>query len=315
LSKRISKQKKLFESEETKMKRILCVLFATFLMSSAFAQQPRPQLDQPLRQRLGADIPIMHADEDRFLFFQLPARAADGPQKVDFIVHEGSRIYVAERFTLDHDAAHPSPSVQFLSREPAQLKKLLRLARKDDRRLKLAVMVNGQIIREFSFAEFLAYNDKLKHDPGFYPVRINPRVSVFRQPKGQDSSPQAQDLTCTQECDVWYEQCAEAACGDPQSICSECYTDWKNCRDSCPPPPPQPCTPSSYTTREAYFVGSYSLPWICSWNYDGSYTWHYGTRFVYQIDTVLHTTCPDGSSVIDTYYDYFDDYYDTGTPC
>jgi hypothetical protein len=299
-------------------------------MSSTFAQQaPLPtrdlQTQASLRQRLGEDIPTMPASEDQFLFFQLPAnRSVEGPQQIDFIVHEGSAIYLAERFTLAPVDEHPSPSVQFLSREPAQLKKLVRLAKKGGHRLSLAVMVDGQIIREFPFDEFLAYNKELKQQQDFHPVHINPKVVVFR-PKAkteEGSRLRSEDLTCTQECDLVYEDCAQQECGDPMSICGPCYSQWVECRNACPPPPPPPCTPSSSISIQRFFLGVYYFQPECTWNYSGGNTWHYTKLYIYQENTILHTVgCrEDGTTftsdeVIDTQYIYIIEDVNTGQPC
>ena len=109
----------------------------------------------------------------------------------------------------------------------------------------LMIRAGGQVIREFTFDEFLAYNGKLKQDPGFHPVHVNTQVTLFKWPyaKGTGSSGiHAEDLTCTQECDLQYGACAQDACGDPQSICGPCLDAWQSCRDACP----QVCVPYSY---------------------------------------------------------------------
>lgn len=313
------------------MKRLFIMLFATCLISNTFAQQASPpsrelQNSASFRQKLGVDIPVTPAPENQFLFFQLPAsRSVEGARKIDFIAHEGSAIYVAERLTLDPGDEHPTPSVQVLSREPAQLRKLLRLAKRGDHHLSLAVMVNGQIIREFSFDEFLAYNKTLKQQQDFHPVRINPKVMMFR-PKAKNeeaSTIHSEDLTCTQECDVAYEDCAQWECGDPMSICEACYSQWVECRNACPPPPDPPCRESTSISLERFFVTSGDVfPGQCAWNWNGSYTWHYAHVTIYQFVTIEHRVIcrEDGSSytqdvVTGSEYEYFVEDNDTGQPC
>jgi hypothetical protein len=303
------------------MKRFVFLLLATSLISNTFAQQSRTPAEESVLPTSLHGLQIMSADEDQFLFYQPPPKfRRSGVQQIDFVLHRRAEVYLVERLRLELRAEPPNAAVQFLSREPARLREILRLAQ-DSNHLGLAVRVDGKLIRDFSFNDFLAYSRALKNEPGFSPAHVDSKLLLlkWKGTEGQPSTVHIEDFTCLQECDFAYEDCAQQACGDPQSICGECLDQWMACRDACPPPPPPPCSPTTTYRTETYRL-SCSLIFgpVCMPGIYGGFTLQYYVSCNFVTYTFAHTVNCDGTvsdTVTNANYFSLSDYLDSGNPC
>jgi hypothetical protein len=196
---------------------------------------------------------------------------------------------------------------------------LLKMASKPEHHFSLMIRAHGKVIGEFAFKDFLAYNASLKQQSGFHPVDVSTEVTLFKWPHAKarkSSGVQPEDLTCTQECDLQYQACAEEACGDPYSLCGPCLDTWQSCRDACP----QICVPYSYVTGSETYVTScsYISGGGCYYSpYFGYYTvQYYGNCQLVTYTHRRHINC-DGTeyTTTDTSYDSATGWVDTGYSC
>lgn len=308
------------------MKRILVSLVGLCLISTAFAQRSRltaPDLKSgPGMVRRVQPVPD---NANPFLFYKLPAGFKDQSiSDISFVVHEGGRIILVERIKLDLRDAAQRPAVPFLLKDALRLIEILGFARDPNRHLRMAILANGETLRDFTFDEFFAYNARLRKQPGLTTALVSSKVIASQsisELAGKPSGSDHQFLTCTQECDVAYQDCADANCGDPQSICGPCLSDWEACRDACPPPPPPPpatCTPSWSYQHRTEPTSTTGIHYECVFGSSG-FTWHLVNYQNYVYYTILYTVysdCSTSDEVVsaDCYsLSIYDE--DTGDPC
>ncbi|PYP86896.1 MAG: hypothetical protein DMF61_11880 [Blastocatellia bacterium AA13] len=293
------------------MKKLLLFLMGACLISTALAQKPTAiNTGQGKVYTIDGWPTRLAADPNTLLFYQLrPELVAEGVNSLMFIVHEDGAIYMVERVALDPSDEGIRPSAPFLSADPVLAADFLEAAKKPSHHFRLMIRANGRVIRDFPFEEFLSYNSRLKSEASFHPVHVTTRMMLLKRPHEKRKGPsgfEPQDLTCTQECDVQYEACAEEACGDPHSICGPCLDAWNACRDACPPPP-MPCpTTDPPTTQGPYLfsctsVGGSSCQWSYSYSSNTYQFYGYCTTVTYTT-TVTHNCNETTTSSVDTSY-------------
>ncbi|HEX5731278.1 MAG TPA: hypothetical protein VF131_00475 [Blastocatellia bacterium] len=302
------------------MQRTLIVLLLAFLISSPFTQRASSQPERSVDQQR-ASTPLEQAAKSKLLFFRLPALdSVEGPQKLEFRVRVDGLPYLVEQISISPDEARLSPTIELLSKEPAQLKRLYRLAKKGAHQVEVTVMLNGQIAKEFSFDELLSYNRDLKQDLSFRPIPVESRVLVLglAQDKRERSAIELQTATCEQECDIQYSACAEAYCGSPTVFCSPCLEERSLCLEACPPPPPPNSCPSTTCSSANQLIGASWYGTQCLTNVFQQKRLFDLYLLHYKRTTTCRTVDPcAGTDTTSTSYSYFDRWcdQDTGIPC
>jgi hypothetical protein len=243
----------------------------------------------------------------RLLFYRLVTEpVASGAQKVEFQVRVDGQPHLAELITVSSDDARLSPAIEFLAKENSRLEAFYGAAA-EGRRIDVTVVLNGKPEAEFSFEEFVSYNNLLKSSKAFSPISTKPRVFVLRElgPDEGGSAPQAvSGEACQDWCDEQYESCAAISCGGATQLCSPCLQAWYDCLDSCPessepPPKKPPCSATSTYWTRSTVVGAVFLGHFClgepSWG-----PWLYERFSVYIKDEYIRRTTYCDGRVVDT---------------
>lgn len=293
--------------------RKLMLMTCLFLAAGAAAADtkaavdhgPQPTLEQMMQAR-AADPRFEEAESSRPLFFRLP----DGAGEVEFLVSVGSHPYLRETVRATAGA-----TVEFLARDPARLERLYRLAANKAVPVTITAKVGGATAREFSLADFVAYNRDLKTS-GLRPVAGESTLEVLapEPPARAAERPAAPrpDGPCEDQCYDDYLWCTQYYC-DPEPIpyaktgpdrpyCEYCYNEYRACLAACQPPPcTDPKSVTTYSTTE--LIGISVLYWDCFkrwWDPNSSYgDWYEALRLTYKITTYRRTEYCNGSVVIE----------------
>jgi hypothetical protein len=276
------------------MKRFLSVaLLAIFLIPSAIAQHDRQrERDQPERE----DMPErdfagkVALPETPYLFYEFRGSSpVSSSSKIALTVFVDDLPYLVERFApgaMDTEA-NKNPIVELLSRDSVRLKTLYDLAEKGLHRVSVAIVADGQTVREFSFDAFVDYNRKLKRHMSSAPQVAESKVYVLRRLVQEGITPAD---ACEDYCQSQYDDCFASQCGQ-QIYCETCLDQLAQCRDYCNPPPPS-CTPTTTQSTSVELTGYYyylacltSFPWYTD-------TLHRRYTLYYKVTVTTYTTYP-----------------------
>lgn len=168
------------------------------------------------------------------LFFEIPAAELRGDAATfELKAHVAGRLFLHERLTLEVPRDGTAPAVGLLAWHPDTLAELQRLAGGPGSRVRVALWLDGRVLRELSFEQLVRYNEALAKN-GFHPVETKSELLVPSQELRIGRTLEKGDLACYERCGQEYDQCA-AFCDPygPHSGCEQCRTDLDTCQQWC----------------------------------------------------------------------------------
>lgn len=281
------------------MKRALTLVVGFALCTVPLTAQPSTQ--GPGSSGLAgvieaADDPrLKEALESRTLFFVLPAgQGSSEGRSLEFRVQLNGQPYLVETLALG-PLSDESPAFELLATKPILRDRLYQLGGKASNRITVQVVLDGQLLREFtSFAELLWYNREVKKghlQPRFAASEVRDLTSQ-RGPErfgglGRVSAKgMVTDPDCAQQCSDQYYQCREYYC-DYGNCSPHCDTDYNRCINSCPTTCEDPKSTSDSTSTQ--LVG-YSYGYQDCLEHWWEYDYHHGEWYQMVYLTYKHTT-------------------------
>ena len=306
-----------------KKNRLLVVVIVLSMVSMALAQNGQNLSQTGPADRAGV-LPQPHVQpkqkaDEKFLLFQVPALlSAQGTENVDFALLIDGKAYLVERFNIDAEMARRNIVLEALSRDPARLSALYKLAASGKHKLDIAITSNGNIIRNSPFGDFLEYNAKLKKHLRMLPTSIATKIFVVGHLRDDGTIGLADaNSDCISGCQANYDACLQSGVCGTQIICDECLNEESACEASCPPPQ---CSGSTITTSQTAelvavtFTGSF-----CGNDVFGNNSIYDEYELLYKVSTIQHTVDNCTGAATDTviavsYFTSFCD-YSTFLPC
>jgi hypothetical protein len=222
------------------MKRMMIVLFMISLLQipNVIARKGVPEPEVKGGSALSSGESLKPETESNLLFFKFPAHQSNkGPQELEFRFRVDNLPYMVEQITIGESDARSRPTIEVLSKYPLRRKNLHLLAKTKTHQVRVIVLINRQVVQEFSFAEFLTHSRKLKARRNLQPLVESSNVIFIRPLKAEGDISIAgfvSDPYCTGDCYNQYANCAEWDCGSPYVECDSCYPQLNACLNDCP---------------------------------------------------------------------------------
>ncbi len=269
------------------------VLFTTPLVSALSAAAGKPSLPG----FNGSANPIPENISSRTLFFRLTRdQTARTHTSLAFHVSVNGHPFVEE--TLDVEPVKgENPAFELLAKDPTTLDRLYRLAKSSSNQIAVQVSLNGTLLRELSFQEFLNYNAEIRK------TRLNPQVAssevhIIVPPMTQQKRNGAfttkglqADPDCEALCEVQFNDCYYNTC-DQRGDCSYCYDNENSCINRCPMTCTEPKSVQTLDSSELVSV-SYTGFGQCFESifqndfYEGTY--YYEVQYLYKTSHIQRT--------------------------
>lgn len=241
--------------------------------------------------------------QSRTLFYRLTSeQAGRAPGSLRFEVSVNGKPFVEEALTLK-PVAIENAAYELLAKDPDTLGRIYTLAQDSATRVSITVSLDGAVVQELSFQEFLQYNAKLRQSrmqPQVASSKVNVLVPRVIPPGRAGSGPLptkgvGPDPDCLAYCDEQYNFCVDNC--DQRGSCVYCSDNYNNCYYSCPQVCTEPKSVHNVTSSE--IVSVYYGYWTCFESvfendfYDGQY--YKDTQYNYKTTTVRRTEHCDGT--------------------
>jgi len=267
-----------------------------------FAVLTLPALAASKPVQAGVRKPALEVAQSRTLFYKLTSeQAGQASGSLQFRVAVNGKPFVEETLTLKpvtiQDAAY-----ELLAKDPDTLGRLYTLSTDGANRIRVTVSLDGSVVQDLSFQEFLRYNAGLRQSrmqPQVADSKVNVLVPRVPPPiRGIDGLPTkgvGPDPSCVANCDEQYNFCMDNC--DQRGSCTYCSDYYNNCYYSCPQVCTEPKSVHNVTTNE--IVSVYYGAWYCFESrfqndfYDGQY--YQDTQYNYKTTTVRRTEHCDGT--------------------